>query len=263
MNNTVNKAISILQLLAKNSSGLTLAEISRILNIPKSSAFDLVHTLENRGFIEAIDNRLKNYKLGVEAFCVGQAYLHGTSIEVIANPILSELREETDETVFMSMPVAKADLVYTMKFSPRASAIKMAYSVGDTRPLLSLGMGKAILAAHSDQEVAEIMEGYDYGTSSISSITDLTSLTYFLNLSRMQGFVRDSTSENGGYASPVAAPILGLNRKVIGAISIVIMKNAESDAKVYEMGKMVQQTALNISRKLGFVEDDLYIRSRS
>ena len=47
MNNTILKATSILRLLASHSSGMTLTELSNALSIPKSSVFDIVHTLEH------------------------------------------------------------------------------------------------------------------------------------------------------------------------------------------------------------------------
>lgn len=260
MNNTVIKTLDILNLLSVHTEALSLSQISRLLDIPKSTAFDILHTLESRNFVTMSDSRLHLYRLGAETFRIGYAYLQETGLDSIARPILSELRTATDETVFLASYTGGQSMTYTMKFLS-SSEYQAVFNTGDSRPLLSFALGKAVLSAYEDERVFRIMNGYDYRQCSVSTITDFESLIAFLRAARQRGYVVDSTQENIQLASPVAAPLLDAGNHVIGAISIVVMNNPDSPARVREMGELVSRTALDISRGLGYQGKSLFARS--
>ena len=46
MNNTIIRTSSVLRLLSQHPDGLTITEICKALSLPKSTVFDIVHTLE-------------------------------------------------------------------------------------------------------------------------------------------------------------------------------------------------------------------------
>ena len=115
MNRTVEKAMSIIKLVANSQSGLTITEISQTLDIPKSSVFDIVHTFRQTGFLEIDSERLHTYKLGLEAFSVGYSYLRNLDICEIARPILTKLRDESGDTVFLAVRNGTSYITYVMK----------------------------------------------------------------------------------------------------------------------------------------------------
>ena len=77
MNNTVIKAFEILKLVSHNKSGLTLAQITRSLNLSKSTAFNIVHTLTNVGLLTMEKGQLPVYRMGIESLKLGLAYGDG------------------------------------------------------------------------------------------------------------------------------------------------------------------------------------------
>ena len=68
----------------------------------------------------------------------------------------------------------------------------------------------------------------------------------------------DETSENSHSVIPVAAPVLDVDGRVLGAISIVAMTLHTSGDRLQTLGGMVRDTALNISHSLGYMGNDLY-----
>lgn len=257
MNNTILKAADVLRLLASHSSGMTLTEISSSLSIPKSSVFDIVHTLKHIGYLEVGSDRLHTYRLGLEAFRIGYAYLDGTSLDSVARPQLTELCHRSGETVFMAVRSGKSNFVYVMKFLSD-SELQTVYSVGAVRHLLSAALGKAILAALPDDQVLDAVTEEMYRSCSIPSIHDPASLLAFLGDARKKGYVTDETSENSHSVIPVAAPVLDVDGRVLGAISIVAMTLHTSGDRLQTLGGMVRDTALNISHSLGYMGNDLY-----
>lgn len=258
MNNTVIKTYDILKLVAQHKKGLTLAQIVKSLELPKSTVFNIVHTLESLGMLQLTDDAIPVYQLGIESLKIGLAYLSGSSLDAAARPVLSRLCHEANETAFLSVRSGTSDLVYVMKFLSD-SEYQTKYSIGDVRPLLSLAMGKAMLSAMSDDEVRTIITPEMFSTCSIPSITDIDSLLEYLHETRRIGYAIDATDENVHFASPVAAPVLDINNNLVGAISIVIMHDPGNKDRVQALGKMVNAAALEISRGMGYMRSDLFM----
>ena len=79
---------------------------------------------------------------------------------------------------------------------------------------------------------------------------------------RRRGYVLDQTGENTRFASVVAAPVLSLGGELAAAISIVIMREPENEERSRALGARVHAAAMEISRALGFLGDDLFFRAR-
>lgn len=257
MNNTVVKTYEILRLIAAEKKGLTLAQIVKALDLPKSTVFNIVHTLEELGMLSLTQDAVPVYRLGIESLRIGLAYLGETSLDSAARPVLSQLCRDTGETVFLSVRSGKTDLVYVMKFLSD-SEYQTTYSVGDVRPLLSLAMGKAMLAALPDEEIADIITPEMFAASSIPEIHDQPSLMAYLRRTRELGYAIDLTSENIQLASPVAAPVLDMDGKLAGAISIVIMRSPNDPERIRQLGQKVNAAALRISAGLGYLKTSLF-----
>lgn len=257
MNNTISKTIDILKLIASHTEGLTLSQIVKELDLPKSTVFNIVHTLENLGMLSATGNRLPTYRLGVETLKLGLSYLSHTSLDTAARPVLSALCRETNETVFMSVRSGLTDLVYVMKYLSEAE-FQTICSVGTVRPLLAVAMGKAMLSKLPDSEIIEIIQPEMFDYCSVPTITDHQSLLDYIHKTRQLGYAMEATIENPQFASSVAAPVLDINDALVGAISIVVMSNPYDIDRVSQLGKQVNAAALQISKRLGYMKESLY-----
>lgn len=257
MNNTVSKTYDILKLISRHRDGLTLAQIVKALQLPKSTAFNIVHSLEELGMLQQTGGASPSYQLGLESLKIGLAYLSGSTLDSAARPVLSRLCHETGETAFLSVPSGRTDLVYVMKFLSDAE-YQTKYSVGDVRPMLSLAMGKAMLSTMTDDEIRTIITPDMFAACSIPSITDIDSLLEYIHTTRRIGYAIYATDENRHFASPVAAPVLDMNGALAGAISIVIMHDPNNEDRIQALGEMVNAAALEISRALGYMHSGLY-----
>lgn len=257
MNNTVMKTIDILKLISNHKEGLSLAQIAKELNLPKSTVFNIVHSLVELEMLHTIDEPSPIYKLGIESLKLGLSYINGISLDSSARRVLSQLCHEINETVFMSIPSGKTDLVYIMKYLSD-SEYQTICSVGTVRSLLSVAMGKAILAAMPDEKILQTIPPELFSECSIPTITDYTSLLSFIHESRVLGYVSEYTAENPQIASPVAAPVLGMDGELIGAVSIVIMNDPMNPQRIHSLGKRIHAAALEISKSLGYLHDDLF-----
>lgn len=257
MNNTVMKTFEILKLVSKHKEGLTLTQIVKALNLPKSTVYNILQSLAELEMLSTADDSAPVYRLGIEAFKIGLSYINGSTLDSVARPILSSLCHELNETVFMSVRSGTSDLVYIMKYLSD-SEFQTISSVGTVRSMLSVAMGKAMLATMTDEEIVRIIPEEMFLDCSIPTITDYKSLLAFIHKTREIGYVIESTAENPQFASPVAAPVLGANGELVGAVSIVIMHDPNNEARVHELGRKINATALHISNGLGYLRDTLF-----
>ena len=64
MNRTVERTLAILKIIANSEHGITLQEIANQMDMAKSSAFAIVHTLLELNYISTVENNDKKILLG-------------------------------------------------------------------------------------------------------------------------------------------------------------------------------------------------------
>ena len=111
------RALEIFELLAKNKNGLSVVDIGKNLNIPQSSASNLVKTLLDSGYLTR--DETKKYVLGVRLIQLGAVAMESLDIGVVAKPILQKLVEKVQETVFLAIR-AQNEVVYILKIDRKS-----------------------------------------------------------------------------------------------------------------------------------------------
>ncbi len=106
---SVEKALDLIEAL-KNVDDLGVTELSNILNLNKNNVFRLLATLETKGLVEQ-DEETGHYRLGMRFLYLEHAYLKGLHFLQKAKPFLRKLRNETRETVYLSV-LHKDEIVY-------------------------------------------------------------------------------------------------------------------------------------------------------
>ena len=257
LNRSVARAIDIIDLISASKEEVTIAEISRMLDIPKSSAFDIIYTLVEKGYLEVANQKNKSFKLGLKLYQSGASYLEKISFYDVSHPLLEEISKQVMETTFLAVE-NDGVLVYMDKVES-ISSVRTSCRIGSTNPLYCTGLGKALLASYSDERVREIV-----GKSGLHPVTEWTITTeerLFKELSeaRQRGYSIDDR-ESQPEIFCVAAPIYNDIGKPIAAISIASLftKMQNNPERVERFGRLIADTALTISRKIGFKGEGLF-----
>ncbi len=156
INRSVARALEIMELIAQSKEDLTISEISKFLAIPKSTTFDILYTLLEKGYLEQTSEKQKTFRLGMKLFQTGAHYLDRTPFRDVAHATLENLVETAGETAFLAI-LNKDELVYLDKIeSP--NSVRTSARIGSSNPLYCTGLGKAILATLPDDEVRAILK---------------------------------------------------------------------------------------------------------
>lgn len=257
INKSASRAIQILLLLSNSTKALTQLEVSQALDIPRSSTFEIMYTLMENGVIEFDNEDLKTFKLSMKLFEIGFSVLSQTDLYKVAQPFLEALSAEIGETVFLGMEDG-GDVVYLDRVEKRASSITTVASIGMRRPIHCTGLGKAILAAYPIKRVQEIWNMSDRSTAyTKTTILTFEGLLKDLEDVRKRGYAIDNRErENEIFC--VAVPIYRHDGRAIAAISIASIYLKMDKKRVKTCSDMLIDTALKISKKLGYQKEYLY-----
>src|SRR5690606_12200973 len=116
---SLDRALDVLELLAIQHREMGLAEIQRATDIPKSSLFRILATLQRRGCLK-FDADTKRFGLGMKLWEFGDAFLHDLDLYSVAVPVMKRLAEDTGESVFLGV-LDESEVIYLLRMeSPKS-----------------------------------------------------------------------------------------------------------------------------------------------
>jgi DNA-binding IclR family transcriptional regulator len=247
---SVLKACDIMGTFSSAEPRLTLAQISKRLGLPKSTAFNLLNTLLSCSFIEKTDDG--RYALGTAAIALSQAVRVNVEFRDRAAPLLRDLADASGESVYLVVLDGDHGLYIYAVESPRRLLARTA--VGDRVHLHCTSVGKAILAGLSTAEVDGIVARAGLPAFTETTITERNALHEELEKIRTRGYALDC-AEHEPATYCVGAPIRNHSGEVIGACSVSGADPEVSGGRSGELARLVMYTAQEVSRRMGYVPD--------
>jgi DNA-binding IclR family transcriptional regulator len=256
LNKSAARVVDILDLIARENRAMTITEISSELKIPKSSTYNILQTLMSKRYVEIDDEKLKSFKLGFKLFQTGVTYLQFKELHQLAHPLLKEMMEESGETCFLAAE-DEGRLVY-LDAAETTTAIRTRARLGRSEsPMYCSGLGKALLATYPLETVERIVAKDGFLSITKNTIRSREELERDLERTRKRGYAVDNREGNPGLIC-VAAPIRDGTNEAIAAISIATPYYKMDADKKTRFSSLVKKTAQEISRRLGYLSDDLY-----
>ena len=252
---SVARTIDALLLFVNCSKYLTLQEISSMMGLPKSSAFELIHTMLKKGIIEYKSPDHKLYGLSMLAFEIGSSVVDRLGVTDVSRPYIQELNRNTGGTAFLGVE-DHGQVVYIDRAEDH-SAVKAGAKLGQRRNLNTTSLGKAILYAHSNETMLSLLGPEPYPTQTPLSHTTSVQVLTDAKISRRRGYAVDDREE-GPDMFCIGSAIRDRNGNPVAAISVASIYTMINDKKKELIAKQVMDTALEISRKLGFAGDRIY-----
>jgi IclR family transcriptional regulator, acetate operon repressor len=245
---SVVKAIRILNLFSAAEPRLSLAVISARLEMPKSTAHNLLNTLLSLGYIEKVDGG--HYALGTAPLTLTQRIRVNVEVRDPAAPLLRSLSDVTHESVYLTVLDGDFVLYIYAVESPQRLAARTA--VGDRAHLHCTAVGKSILAYLDEAGRAAIVRRQGLPAFTQATITDAAALAAELSATRSRGFAIDRQEhERGTYC--IGAPIFDAHGSVLGACSVSGVDPEIAGERMADIARHTQLAAQQISRLMGYV----------
>jgi len=247
---SLKKAIEVLETLAKSENGMGITQLSKKMNLPKSSIHQILSTFKDARFVEQ-NPEDKKYRLGLRIFELGNIFQSQLQLRKIAHPYLYDLSRKTNETAYLVI-LEGSKIVYIdcVESTARLRAHPL---FGIRVPLHCTSLGKAIMAFLSEEKVDEIIrkEGLERFTD--NTITDPHLLKQELEKIRKRGYAIDNAEHEEGICC-VGAPLWNYRGEVFGAISVSGPCQRFDSRRIPSMARLVVKAAEEISRRMGYRE---------
>jgi DNA-binding IclR family transcriptional regulator len=241
----VGKAFSILRLLSKSDRGETLSDLSKQLDISKSTVLGIVSALEEEGAVVR-DERTRRYALGLTLFELGHAVEARIDLNDIARPFMEELMHKTRESVFLG--TRSGDHITILEIVESTKDLKITAPVGTRIPLLAGATGKVFLASIPQERARELIRPKAMRRFTDNTITDPSRFLDEVEQARHDGYALDHEEYIPGVRA-VAAPIKNGGRK-LSAIWVVGFTPSMDKDKLQRIAKETRRTAEAIGRRL-------------
>ena len=245
---SVERALRIMETLAKSQDGMTITEISSKIDLHKSTIYRLLGTLIKMGYVS--QNKTSSaYDITLKLFELGYDKVQKADVLSVAKPYIKELMTISKETIHLVLR-EKSEIIYIDKVESK-NTIRMYSSIGRRSPVYCTSVGKAMLAYMEEKEIREIWEMSDIKKLTEYTITNYDRMLTELEQVRTQGYAVDEQENELGIRC-IGAPIFDHNQEVVAAISISGPALRVTKERVKELGEAVKQYSLHISRELGY-----------
>lgn len=229
-------SLTIIETLKRERS-TSIADLSRMLPVSKSTIHNHVKTLEQRGYL--VKEGDQQYRLGLAFFDIGEHARDNVHIYHAAVPVIDELVRKTGMKA--QVMVEEQGEGYYVYSNQGNNAIKT--RIGRKVRLHCTSAGKAVLAHLPDERVESILDEFDLDRRTTNTITDRDELMEELEEVREQGFAFNDEERLKGLRA-VGAPILDEEGAVLGAVSVSGPTTRMNNAQFHEeMPEKVQHSA--------------------
>ncbi len=215
----VERCFDLITLLTEHAGAMSLGEISRRLDVPKSAAHRLLTTLCDLGWAEQ-DPDSGFYRLSLRLAVIGQRLLVGTRIPDICQPILDRLANTTEGLGRIAI-VTPDGLTWIAHSQGARSGLIYQPELVARVPLHTTANGKAWLTTLDRDEALARAVASGLGDTSIGGprvITTKATFSAALDETEERGWAVALEEAEAGVAA--IAAVIRVGEQVVGTVSV-------------------------------------------
>jgi IclR family transcriptional regulator, acetate operon repressor len=246
---SVDRALSIIETLAEDDEGYRLSDLAIRTGLSTSTVHRLLATLENRRFVQ-FDRSQSKWHVGARCFTVGATFARRRNFAAQAIPYLRKLRDLTRETA--NLAVVDDEFIIVLTRMESREIMRSLTKLGGRVAMVASGVGKAVLATYSNEDVSAIIHHHGMPRLTEKSIVRPSDLFKELEKIRRQGYAIDDEEACMGLRC-VAAVVFNDCAEPLAAISVSGMTGRLTDERLPMLGQTVREVAAELTVALGGV----------
>ena len=248
MEQTVQKAMNLLEALVRSGQPRRLTELSRELGLTKPNVYRLLSTLSTLGYVKK-DPATSLYSPTLKLWEMGSLLVRDVDLVSIAGPRLRRLCDDAHESV--QLAVLDAGFAVYVDKVDSSHPIKAITTIGSRVPATVTSTGKALLAWLPPQALEQAMQH-------CKRFTPLTLMTRRdlerdLEETRARGYAINKGEFRVGVCG-VAAPVRDRGAQVVASIGVWGAEKNILGPRREELARMALAAARDVSRALGYLE---------
>ncbi|MEH6945060.1 IclR family transcriptional regulator [Bacillus sp. JJ722] len=251
MNQSVVKALSLLDYFSREKKEWTLAELAEKSSLTKPTAYRLLSSLEECGFLTKVKNNNQDvrYRLGLKLLDLGSLVAEQFELRELALPLMRELCADINEVVHLVV-LDKDEAVYIEKVETN-HAIRLYTRIGK-RSELYIGSGPKLLLAYlSEIERQELIEKMTFKKLTEQTIDNEEVLQEEILKIRELGYAL-SRGEQDRETVGISYPIYNHKKEVVAALNVSGPELRIDDQFLEVLKDKTKRMAKRISMELGY-----------
>ncbi len=241
----IHKCFSILELLAQSKEPMGISDISRKLDLNKSSVFNIVHTLVELNVLENQPDGKSVF--GTRFYILGNMAGRRSPLIQTAHPYLETINEKTKLSAFLGL---RSDLqTILIDKVDSAHGIKVSSEIGMRMPILAGPGIKAMLSLLPDEEIDEILSRTELSRYTPYTIIDKGLYKKEIMEVRRNGIAYDRQEYIEGMVA-FAIPIKSKSRDLQAAIWAVGLTHQVPDSSISELTELLKGISEEINYRL-------------
>lgn len=244
-----DQALQILSLLAGARGPLAASMIATQLDLPRSTVYHLLATLQERGFVMHLPEE-RRYGLGIAAVELSSAYARQEPLARIGRPLLAALVDRLGVSGHLAVPHGR-DVLYVIE--ERAAGSPPLVTDVDVRlPMQLTASGRAILAALPKAQVRALFpdrESFVHRHADPDGIDRYTRLRSVLDATLTRGYALERGSVTEGLSS-IGLAVLDHRGWPVAAIAVTFPESAVPEDRHAELAEEVRATAATLSKRI-------------
>lgn len=240
--------LRVLRLLASRKSPTPAAMIAKLLELPRSSVYQLLNVMLEQGFIAHYPEE-KAYGLGVSSFELSSAYTRQEPLARFGAPLIAQLVDKVGESAHLAV-LHGADVLYIVEERAKGRP-SLVTEVGVRLPSHLTASGRAILAALPKSQVRALYPG----TSSFSNRAQDSGINSYQQLRREldQTSTRGFAVERGDVTQDfhsLAVEILDANGWPVAAVAVTFLGDRVPEDRWDPLLEQIRQTAAQLTSRI-------------
>jgi IclR family acetate operon transcriptional repressor len=244
---SVDRALSIIETLAEDDEGYRLSDLAIRTGLSTSTVHRLLGTLENRRFVQFAESK---WHVGARSFTVGATFARRRNFSTQAIPYLRRLRDLTRETA--NLAVVDDEFIVVLTRIESREIMRSLTKLGGRVAMVASGVGKAVLATYSNEDVSAIIRHHGMPRLTEKSIVRPGDLFKQLETIRRQGYALDDEEACMGLRC-IAAVVYNDCSEPLAAISVSGMTSRLTADRLAALGETVREVAAELTVALGGV----------
>ena len=248
MEQTVQKALNLLEALVRSGQPRRLTELSRELGLTKPNVYRLLSTLSVLGYVKK-DPLNSLYSPTLKLWEMGSMLVRDVDLVSVAGPRLRKLSADCQESV--QLAVFDGGFVVYVDKVDSAQPLKAITSIGSRVPASVTSTGKAMLAWLGDEALDQTVAHVKRYTP--STLVRRKDIEHDLEETRQRGYSINRGEFRTGVCG-IAVPIRDRSGGVVAAVGVWGAEKNILGSRREELAYLTMAAARDISQQLGYIE---------
>ena len=208
------RGLEVMRAFSGRDEELTLADIAKIVDLPRATVRRSLITLDALGYVE---EKGRFFRLAPKVLTLAQAYLSSNLLPRVAHPFVEQVSAELGESASVSI-LHGTEIIYVARSTNRRLSALLG-DVGTRRPAYCTSMGRVLRAHVPDRERDAYFAAVELKALTAHTVTDQAELKQLLAKVRKQDYcLSDQQTELD--LRTIAVPLRNNAGRVVAAMHV-------------------------------------------